>query len=327
ILDNEKREIATRRSAMRSNKKFFRNTDIFQSFPRLEEINTFLSSLVAKNPKIASLESIGQSFENRDMKIIKIRSSADKPIIWIDAGIHAREWAAPITSLYIANELVSNYNTDPSIKKLVDSFEWQILPSANPDGYEYSHRRDRLWRKTRSNRGGRCIGVDPNRNWGFHWNEVGASSNPCDDTYAGPSAFSEIETRNIRDYILKQQKRMKAYLSIHAYSQLWLTPWGYTSKVPSNYNDLVKKAQIASEALKSKYGTKYTVGSSTNVLYAAAGGSDDWALGVAGVPYAYTLELRPDENSFSGFVLPPNQIKPTGEETWAGVKAFATAIM
>lgn len=28
---------------------------------------------------------------------------------------------------------------------------------------------DRLWRKTRSPQG-LCYGVDPNRNWGFHWN-------------------------------------------------------------------------------------------------------------------------------------------------------------
>lgn len=36
------------------------------------------------------------------------------------------------------------------------------------------------------------------------------------------------------------------------------------------------------EALKKKFGTEYTVGSSTNVLYSASGGSDDWAHGVAG---------------------------------------------
>lgn len=57
----------------------------------------------------------------------------------------------------------------------------------------------------------------------------------------------------------------------------------------------------------------YKVGSSTNVLYEAAGGSDDWALGVAGVKYSYTMELR--DTGDNGFVLPPDQIVPSGEET------------
>ena len=57
---------------------------------------------------------------------------------------------------------------------------------------------------------------------------------------------------------------------------------------------------------------------------AAAGGSDDWCYGVAKVKYVYTLELR-DAGKY-GFVLPKNQIIPTGEETWAGIKALAEAV-
>lgn len=55
---------------------------------------------------------------------------------------------------------------------------------------------------------------------------------------------------------------------------MWLTPWGYTSNVPANYRDLISKANTATQALQRHYGTRYDVGSSTNLLYAAAGGSD-----------------------------------------------------
>ncbi|KAK3610302.1 hypothetical protein CHS0354_029768 [Potamilus streckersoni] len=58
--------------------------------------------------------------------------------------------------------------------------------------------------------------------------------------------------------------------------------------------------------------------------HAAAGGSDDYAKGSAGVKYSYTLELR--DTGVHGFVLPENQILPACEETWAGVKAFALAL-
>ena len=37
------------------------------------------------------------------------------------------------------------------------------------------------------------LGVDPNRNWAYKWNDGGSSTDPCDDAYEGPKAFSEIE--------------------------------------------------------------------------------------------------------------------------------------
>ena len=76
--------------------------------------------------------------------------------------------------------------------------------------YEYSHTKDRLWRKTRSNhKKFGCVGVDPNRNWGYHWGGQGASGDPCDETYYGPKAFSEPETRAIRNFIMARKESMK----------------------------------------------------------------------------------------------------------------------
>lgn len=56
----------------------------------------------------------------------------------------------------------------------------------------------------------------------------------------------------------------------------------------------------------------------------SAGGSDDWAHGVAEVPYSYTVELR-DKGRY-GFLLPKQQIVPTGEEFSDGMKAMAHEI-
>lgn len=41
-----------------------------------------------------------------------------------------------------------------------------ILPVLNPDGYEYTHTHDRMWRKNRAQYG-ECIGVDLNRNFRY----------------------------------------------------------------------------------------------------------------------------------------------------------------
>ncbi|GFQ92013.1 carboxypeptidase A2 [Trichonephila clavata] len=263
----------------------------FSSYKRLEEIHKYIDELADKNPNITSIISIGRSGENRDLKAIK---------------------------------LVSEYDNNPEVKELVDSFDWYILPVVNPDGYVYSHSVNRMWRKSRRGLMLFCRGVDLNRNFAFHWKEGGSSSSPCSETYAGFTAFSEPETKAISDYIFPQKEKFVAYLAVHSYSQLWLTPWGWTSELPEDYDQQVTVAKEATQALSEVHGTKYRIGSSTNVLYVATGGADDWAYGVAGIKYSYTLELR--DTGRYGFMLPSEQILPTGEETWAGVKAMAKAI-
>ena len=57
----------------------------------------------------------------------------------------------------------------------------------------------------------------------------------------------------------------------------------------------------------------------------ASGAADDWALGVAKIPYTYTVELR-DKGRYS-FFLPPDQIQPSGEEMMAGLAASAMEIV
>lgn len=91
-------------------------------------------------------------------------------------GIHAREWISPAVSLYIIDQLVSNADG------LAERYNFYILPSVNPDGYEYSHSSDRMWRKSRSETGSSvgCKGVDLNRNFDFHY----GGSNPFYCTWA-----------------------------------------------------------------------------------------------------------------------------------------------
>lgn len=117
---------------------------------------------------------------------------------------------------------------------------------------------------------------------------------------------------------------MKLYLTFHAYGNLLLYPWGFTTKYPKNREQLHSLAVKVNEAIKSVRGTSYQIGSSTNVLYAAAGGSDDWFMGVNGVPLTYTMELP--GGGFQGFDLQEKKIKPIVRETFQGIKVFAKYI-
>ena len=79
------------------------------------------------------------------------------------------------------------------------------------------------------------------------------------------------------------------------------------------------------EALYSVHQTSYEVGCIPCLLYIASGGSMDWALGEAGIPYSYGMELR--DTGRYGFILPADQIIPTAEETWAFHKTAAEIII
>ena len=81
---------------------------------------------------------IGKSTEGRSLKVIKIGKAATdgrvKPAVWIDAGIHAREWVSPATALYFINQLVEN-SGDAQNRFVLEQLDLYILPSANPDGF------------------------------------------------------------------------------------------------------------------------------------------------------------------------------------------------
>ena len=54
-----------------------------------------------------------------------------------------------------------------------------------------------------------CHGVDPNRNFGYHWGGYGASDDACKETYRGPHAFSEPETLAMKNFLLSEKADFK----------------------------------------------------------------------------------------------------------------------
>ena len=88
----------------------------------------------------------------RVVKICKGRGGCgQKPAMWIDGGMHAREWISPAVTTYIIKKLLDDKKNKFSNRHLTDKLDWYILPLANPDGYAWSRTEDRLWRKNRYN--------------------------------------------------------------------------------------------------------------------------------------------------------------------------------
>ncbi|XP_025076451.1 carboxypeptidase B-like isoform X2 [Pomacea canaliculata] len=332
ILDDVQRYLDANHRKRHERRKRAATVDVTNSYLGLDEINAFLQN-VTRSASAADVISstIGLSFEGRNTPVIEIRerntksSGTQKKAIIIDAGIHAREWIAPALALNIINKLAFNPDNDPDVLDLLKKFDWIIAPVVNPDGYEYSRTNSgaRLWRKTRTSQYSEsCKGVDANRNFGFGWDpDVGGSREPCSDVFSGNIAFSEPEARNMRDWLQRNKGRAAAYLTLHSYGQYVLYPYGTCdNRVADNKDILEDLGKTFANALGQK-GRRYSVGNSCQVLYPAAGGSDDYAKGSLGIPVAYTIELSPGEkNFFFGFDLPESEIASTVADTWFGLK-------
>nr|XP_046227460.1 carboxypeptidase B [Scatophagus argus] len=291
-----------------------------------EDIQSWMNTVSASNPSLISKQVIGNTYEGRPMTVLKlgVKSSSTKPAIFMDCGIHAREWISPAFCQWFINEALTTYGSDSQMTSLLKQMDVFVLPVFNVDGYVYTFTNNRMWRKTRSKKSGSsCYGADPNRNFDAGWCSMGASSNPCSDTYCGSTPESEIEVRNVANFIRRNKSIIKAYLTVHSYSQLLLFPYSYTYDLAADHSELMKVAEGASAALRSLYGTRYTSGPGATTIYPAAGGSDDWAYDL-GVKYSYTFELR--DTGRYGFLLPESQIKPTCEETMLAVKYIAAYV-
>ncbi|KAJ3662738.1 hypothetical protein Zmor_007069 [Zophobas morio] len=279
----------------------------------LEEIYQFLRDLVKQYPDIVTLISAGRTYEGRDILGVKVSYSPanENRTAFIESNIHAREWITSAVATWTLNELLTS--NEPNVRQVAESHDWYFVPVFNPDGFVYTKTTNRMWRKTRTPYF-LCNGVDPNRNWGYHFNDGGSSGDPCSDTYRGPSAFSETSTRTISEFITTIAPKLQAYISLHSYSQMFLLPYGFSSAHLDNYDQLYEVGIKAAASLAQRNGTEYTVGNIVEIMYVASGGSMDWVKGTFGTPITYTYELR-DKGTY-GFILPPDQILPCAEETF-----------
>ncbi|PNI99510.1 CPA1 isoform 3, partial [Pan troglodytes] len=142
-------------------------------------------------------------------------------------------------------KITQDYGQDAAFTAILDTLDIFLEIVTNPDGFAFTHSTNRMWRKTRSHTAGSlCIGVDPNRNWDAGFGLSGASSNPCSETYHGKFANSEVEVKSIVDFV-KDHGNIKAFISIHSYSQLLMYPYGYKTEPVPDQDELDQLSKAA----------------------------------------------------------------------------------
>ena len=283
-----------------------------------------LRQLAEANPEIAELHQIGSSVEDRPIWALRLgerRGSTTK--IALLGCHHAREWVSVEVPYLLAADLLANSTTDP-VQRWLQTGEIWVAPMVNPDGHEFTRTNARLWRKNRRRNANGSVGVDPNRNYGYMWGTLDISTSshvPSDETYVGPRAFSEPETRAVRDLVAREL--FSGLITYHSYSQLILYPWGYTADPIADPADRSELSQLGAELqqlIKGVHGRTYTAQKASE-LYPTAGDTVDWVYGEYDIP-SFTIELRPATAMDGGFILPANQIQPTFEENRPAAHAF-----
>jgi murein tripeptide amidase MpaA len=305
----------------------FQDRAFFDNYQNYASVSTYVDSLVASYPGFVTRFNVGNSIQSRSIFGFRVTSpvapvggSARKPVILFNSEQHAREWIAVMVDLYIATQFLSNYATDATTRRILDTYEIDFVPMCNPDGYNITWTTNRLWRKNARVVNGSLQGVDLNRNWsvGYGLNS-GSSSSPGSDGYRGTGPFSEPESTLLSNYIVSIPK-LAAHIDFHSYSQLVLRPWTYQYAQPAGVASFNRIGADMTAAITSATGAGYVYGG-PEILYLASGTMPDWVFGTTNAT-ALTIELR--DTGRYGFVLPTSYIIPTGTDALSAAVAMIT---
>ena len=115
----------------------------FDTYYRYADLTRILEQLAREYPELLRLESIGRSFEGREIWLATLthRSSGaaeDKPALWVDGNIHATELAGSMACLYLLEHLLTRYGADPDVTHCLDTRAFYVCPRVNPDGAEWA---------------------------------------------------------------------------------------------------------------------------------------------------------------------------------------------
>jgi murein tripeptide amidase MpaA len=323
------------------------------------EVESALQVVAATHPGFTELVTLPhRTWDNRVCRAVRVAAdlATARPTVILVAGVHAREWGGPdilvsfverVTAAAAAGAGISlpGYSVPAAdVERIVAGLDVVVFPQANPDGRAHSMRPggDEMWRTNR--RPSPVGGVDVNRNYDWLWDfrrhfdpraiargEVSVSDVRGRDTYHGPDAFSEPETRNVA-WLVDRYPTTRFLVDVHSFSELILYPWGdddNQSTEPAQTFDnpafdrrrgllaqnghpdadrygeyldptlrrhLIEIGERMRDAVASVNGRRYTVQQGAQ-LYGTSGTSEDWAFArhifdpARPVIYPYTIEF------------------------------------
>ncbi|TWP47590.1 zinc carboxypeptidase [Lentzea tibetensis] len=287
---------------------------VWRSYDEAGGIRDQLYALARDNRNLVKLEVLGKTGQGREIIAVKVTQGANgvrdgsRPAVLYSSTQHAREWISTEVNRRLLNHYVDRFKAgDKEIKNLLKDTELWFVLVANPDGYQYTFDAERLWRKNlRDNDGNGQAnvgdGVDPNRNFDEHFNydNEGSSSAAASDTYRGPGATSEPETRAMQGLLDRIKPKFQS--NWHSAGQWILYPQGWQTGSPEADNPIYV-ALAGTDATPAIAG--FDPGISSDELYVTNGETTDYADARNG-----TVSMTPELSEGCdgcGFVFPDDE--------------------
>ena len=113
----------------------------YDHFYGYDELTETLHVWADEAPGLCSVESIGTSFEGRDIWLVTVTNTetgahADKPAFLVEANIHSMEWTGCTAALHLIHKLLMEYGADERVTRALDTRTFYVIPRLNPDGAE-----------------------------------------------------------------------------------------------------------------------------------------------------------------------------------------------
>lgn len=251
-----------------------------------------------------------------------LASTSTKPVLFLQAALHGQDFATSELAARFAESLISGYGIDPEATWLLDYFDIRIVPIVNPDGRKLAEQGN-PWRKNTNPTppaSGTAApfpnyGVDLDRNYDVQWGKIanGASTDPASPFYQGSAAFSEPETRALRDYLLKtfptgaedSGSLSGLFINLQGEGEQILYPNQWTT-APTANSQALHHLGLKLGYFTGQDGAAYDVlqASGTGI---ASGTASDWAyetFGVATYTIAVGSETVPASTTFESTIIP-----------------------
>src|SRR3954454_4909436 len=113
----------------------------FDRFYRYDELTEILHAWAQEHPELCRIESIGKSYEDRDIWLMTVTNfdtgaDLDKPALLVEANIHALEVTGCTAALHLLDKILRGYSREPKVTRCLDSRVFYVVPRLNPDGAE-----------------------------------------------------------------------------------------------------------------------------------------------------------------------------------------------
>lgn len=230
-----------------------------KQYTSYDQTLAFLEKAMGEHPHLIRLKNIGYTWENRPIMLVTLSLDVEyadqKPALLYTGTIHAREWIGNELAIKFIEYVIANYQFNPKLKAALTRNTLYMVPCLNPDGFEYSRNHFSFWRKNRRDNKDGTFGVDLNRNFSVRFRK-GTDTNS--NIYGGPEAFSEPETRAIRDFVLSR-KNITIALDYHSQGNVFFPAHKFNHETEIEGTDLNVLCANMNREIHKVTGRKYGI--------------------------------------------------------------------